>query len=148
MDRLRGVCCDPRELLLYTKNRVFCRLGDSEFDDGLGWNLDLLLRFGIDANASLPLLLHELAKTGQNEFAALFNLFIGERTECIKEYSSGSFVGISGSSERDLKFTFGSCLAFVYCSATAALQENRGFSFSTLTGLKMGLKMDCSFLLP
>jgi len=27
------------------ENRVLCRLGDSEFDDGLCWNLDLLLPF-------------------------------------------------------------------------------------------------------
>ena len=36
-------------LLLYPKNAVLCRLGDSEFDDGLGRNLDLLLRLGIEA---------------------------------------------------------------------------------------------------
>ncbi len=49
-------------LLLYPQNRVFCRLGDSEFDDSLGWNLDLLHRFGIDARACFPLLLYEFAK--------------------------------------------------------------------------------------
>jgi hypothetical protein len=36
----------PR-LLLYPKNRVLCGLGYSEFDDGLCWNLDLLLRLWI-----------------------------------------------------------------------------------------------------
>jgi hypothetical protein len=97
----------PARLLLYPKNRVSCRLSDSEFDDGLGWNLDLLLRLRINADASLPLLLHQLAKTGQNEFAVLFDLFVREVAERIEEYSGGSFVGISGSSERDLKFTFG-----------------------------------------
>ena len=30
---------------------------DSEFDDGLGRNLDLLLRLGIETRASFPLLL-------------------------------------------------------------------------------------------
>jgi hypothetical protein len=45
-------------LLFYPQNRVLCRLGDSEFDDGLGWNLDLLLCLGIEARASLPLLLY------------------------------------------------------------------------------------------
>ena len=53
----------PR-LLLYPKNRVLCGLGYSEFDDGLCWNLDLLLRLWIKARACFPLLLHQLAKTG------------------------------------------------------------------------------------
>src|SRR5271157_2871316 len=65
-------------LLLYPQNRVLCRLGDSEFDDGLGWNLDLLLRLGIKACTCFPLLLYQLAKTGQDEFAVLFNLFVCE----------------------------------------------------------------------
>jgi hypothetical protein len=95
------------KLLLYPKNRVFCRLGDSEFDDGLSWNLHFLLRLRIKADASLPFLLHQLTKPGQNEFAALFDLFVGEVAERIEEYSGGSFVGLSGSSERDLKFSFG-----------------------------------------
>jgi hypothetical protein len=82
-------------LLLCAQNRVLCRLGDSEFDDGFGWNLDLLLRLRIEADASLPLLLYELAKTGQDEFAVLFHRFVGDVAECIEEYSSGSFVGYS-----------------------------------------------------
>src|SRR6516162_5822009 len=40
-------------LLLYPENRVLCRLGDSEFDDGLGGNLHLLLRLGIEAPSCL-----------------------------------------------------------------------------------------------
>ena len=84
----------PRGLILYPKNRVFCRLGDSEFDDGLGWNLDLLLRLRIKSRTRLPLLFHQLAKTGQDEFAVLFDRFVGEVAECIEEYSSGSFVGL------------------------------------------------------
>src|SRR5271166_3296574 len=94
-------------LLLYPENPVLCRLGDSEFDDGLGWNLDLLLRLWIEACTCLPLLLHQLAKTGQDEFAVLFNLFVCERAERLEEYSSGSFVGLSGSTECDLKFSLG-----------------------------------------
>ena len=60
------------ELLLYSENCVLRRLGDSEFDYGLGWNLDLLLRFGIEARARFPLLLHQLAEAGQDKFAVLF----------------------------------------------------------------------------
>src|SRR3984893_16710128 len=97
----------PASLLLYPKNRVFCRLGDAKFDDGLGWNLDLLLRLGIKTRARLPLLLCQLAKTGQDEFAVLFDLFVREVAERIEEYSSGSFVGLGGGSDCGLKFTFG-----------------------------------------
>src|SRR5260370_9590173 len=94
-------------LLLCPENRILCRLGDSEFDDGLGWNLDLLLRLGIEACTCLPLLLHQLAKTGQDEFAVLLDLFVCSRAERLEEYSSGSFVGLSGSTECDLKFSLG-----------------------------------------
>ncbi len=86
---------------LVPQHRVLCRLGDSEFDDGLGGNLDLLLRLGIEARASFPFLLHQLAETGQNEFAVLFGIFVCERAERIEEYSSGSFVGLRSSRQCD-----------------------------------------------
>jgi len=73
----------PARLLFYPQNRVFCRLGDSEFHDGLGWNLDFLPRLRIKARARLPLLLHQLAKTGQDKFAVLFDRFVGEVAERI-----------------------------------------------------------------
>jgi hypothetical protein len=60
-------------LLLYSQNRVLCDLGDPKFDNGLGWNLDLLLRLWIKARARFPLLLHQFAKTGQDKFAVLFS---------------------------------------------------------------------------
>jgi hypothetical protein len=65
------------KLLLCAQNRVLCRLGDSEFDDGFGWNLDFLLRLRINADARFPLLFYELAKTGQDKFAVLLDLFVG-----------------------------------------------------------------------
>jgi hypothetical protein len=95
------------ELLLYPQNRVFRGLGDSEFDDGLGWDLNLLLRLGIEAGASLPLLLYQLAKTRQDEFAVLFGIFVRDGAKRIEKYSSGSLVGLSGSSECGLKFSLG-----------------------------------------
>jgi len=49
----------------FTPKRVLCGLGNTKFDDGLGWNLDLLLRLWIKARTRLPLLLHQLAKTGK-----------------------------------------------------------------------------------
>jgi hypothetical protein len=97
----------PARLLFYPQNRVFCRLGDSEFDDGLGWNFVFLPRLRIKARARLPLLLYELAKTGQDEFPVLFDRFIGEVAKRIEEYSGGSFVGLGGGSECDLKFSLG-----------------------------------------
>ena len=81
--------------------------GDSEFDDGFGWNLDLLLRLRIESGASLPFLLYELAKPGQDEFSVPFDRFVGEVAERIEEYSSGSFIGFCGSSECDLEFGLG-----------------------------------------
>jgi hypothetical protein len=94
-------------LLFGPQNRVLGRLGDSKFHDGLGWNLDLLLRLRIETDASLPLLLNELAEAGQDEFPVLFDRFVGESAEGVEKYSSGSFVGLSGFSERDLKFGLG-----------------------------------------
>src|SRR6266481_3137733 len=94
-------------LLLYPQNRVLCRLGDSEFDDSLGWNLDLLLRLWIEVSTCFPLLLYQLAKTRQDEFAVLFNLFVCERAERLEEYSSGSFVGLCSFGKCALKFSLG-----------------------------------------
>ena len=113
-------------LLLYPQNRVLCRLGDSEFDDGLGWNFDFLLRLRIEARASLPFLLYELAKSRQDEFSVLFDRFVGERAERIKEYSSGSLGGLGGSSECDLKFR----LCHVYTSAELALSAKQADALS------------------
>jgi hypothetical protein len=95
------------KLLLYPKNAVLCCLRDSEFDDSLGWNLDLLLGLGIEARARFRLLLYELAKAGQDEFAGLFDLFVCEHAKSIQEYSSGSFVGLRSSRQCDLKFGLG-----------------------------------------
>jgi hypothetical protein len=50
---------------------------------------------------------YELAKTGQDKFAVLLDLFVGEVAEGIEECFSSSFVGLRGSSERSLKFSFG-----------------------------------------
>ena len=104
---LRKLGAYPRpaklRLLFYPQNRVLCGLGNTKFDDGLGWNLDLLLRLWIKARARFSLLLHQLAKTGQDKFAVLFNLFVGERAERIEEYSSSSFVGLGGFGKCALK---------------------------------------------
>jgi hypothetical protein len=47
-----------------SQNPIFRGFGNTKFDDGLGWNLDLLLRLWIETLARFPLLLHQLAKAG------------------------------------------------------------------------------------
>src|SRR5215469_10096800 len=81
----RCVLATRAELLLNAQNRIFCHLGDSEFDNGFGWNPDLLLCLGIKTGARLSLLLHQLAEAGQDEFAILFNLLVREGTERIEK---------------------------------------------------------------
>src|SRR5260370_686194 len=95
------------KLLLDPKNRVLSGLGDTKFNDGFRRNLKFLSSLWIQADASLPLLFHELAKARQDEFALLFDFFVGEVAEGIEEYCSGSFVRLGGSSECDLEFGLG-----------------------------------------
>ena len=112
------------ELLLYSENRVLCRLGDSEFNDGLGWNLDLLLRLWIEARACFPLLLYQLTKPGQDEFAVLFDFFVREVAERIEEYSSGLLIGLGCFGKSELKFCFGHLLS-VMAAAANDFKERR-----------------------
>src|SRR5262245_25520272 len=95
------------ELLFYSENCVLCHLGDSEFKYGFGRNPDLLLRLGIKARARLPLLFHQLAKAGQNEFAGLFSRFVSQSTERIEKYSSSLLIGLGCFGKSKLKFCFG-----------------------------------------
>jgi hypothetical protein len=95
------------ELFLDPQNRILCRFGDSEFDHGLGWNFNFLLRLWIETRPRFPLLLNELAKAGQNKFPALFNFFVGDGAQRLEEYSRGFPVGLGGCSECDLKFGLG-----------------------------------------
>jgi len=130
----------------------FAALATREFNDGLGGNLYLLLRLGIEAHACFPLLLHQLAKNGQDEFTVLLHLFVCKSTERIEEYFSGSFVGLGRSRESDLKFSLDH-LIVVYGSGIAPFQENRSRFHSLLTILievfhcaNQSLDVDC--LLP
>jgi hypothetical protein len=54
------------------------------------------LRLWIEARPRFPLLLHQLTKAGQDKFAVLFDLFVGERAERIKEYAGGLFIRLGG----------------------------------------------------
>jgi hypothetical protein len=51
-----------------------------------------------------PLLLYQLAKAGEHEFAFLLDRFISEAAERIQENSGRSFVRLSRCGERNLKF--------------------------------------------
>jgi len=101
-------------LLLYSENRVLRGLGNSELDDGLGRDPDLLLRLGVETRPRLPLLFYQLPEAGQDEFAVLFDLFVGQGAECIEKHSSHLLVSLSGLGERNLKFCFGHLLSFVW----------------------------------
>ena len=103
---LKDVCGHTWKLLLYPKNSVLCRFGNSELDDGLSWDPDLLLRLGVETHPRFPLLFHQFPKAGQDEFAVLFDLFVGQGTECIKKHSSRPLVCLSGLGERNLKCCF------------------------------------------
>jgi hypothetical protein len=37
-----------RKLLLYPKNSILCGFSNSELDDSLSWDLDFLLRLGVE----------------------------------------------------------------------------------------------------
>ena len=92
------------KLLLYPQDCILRSLSDAEFYDGFGWNLDLLLRCGINSVAGFPFLLHQLAKTGQDEFAVLFGGFAGDGAERIEEYAGGLFIGLRRFGKCALKF--------------------------------------------
>jgi len=91
----------PPKLLLYPQNRVLRRLGDSEFDDCFGWNLDFLLRLRIEAHASLSFLLYQLAEAGYHELAFLLNLFVSESLDATVRVLSAK-IGKHGSATHHL----------------------------------------------
>ena len=95
------------DYFFYSMNAVLSRLGDSEFDDGLGWDLDFLLGLGIEASTCFPLLLYELPKSRHDEFAVLFGIFVGDGTERIKEYAGCLFISLRGFGKCALKFGLG-----------------------------------------
>jgi len=66
-----------------------------------------LLRLGIDAGSRFPLLLHELAEAGQDEFAVLLNRFVSEARKRIQENCDGSLIRLGHGGESDLRFGFG-----------------------------------------
>jgi hypothetical protein len=51
-----------------------------------------------------------VAKAGQDEFAVLFGIFVGDGTERIKEYAGGLFIGLRGFGKCALNF----CLGHLY----------------------------------
>ena len=107
----------------------FAALATREFNDGLGGNLYLLLRLGIEAHACFPLLLHQLAKNGQDEFTVLLDLFVWERAERIEEYACGFFVGLGRGRECDLKFSLGHLIVVLWQRNCTISRESLKVSF-------------------
>jgi hypothetical protein len=99
LDKRKYVCGHASRLLLCPENSLLCGFGNSEPDDGLGWDPDLLLRLGVETHPRFPLLFHQFPKAGQDEFAVLFSLFVCERAECIEKRSSRLLVCLSGLGE-------------------------------------------------
>ena len=123
------------ELLLNSENRVLCHLGDSEFDNGLGWNPDLLLCLGIKTRTRLSFLFHQLAKAGQDEFAVLFSLLVREGTERIEKYSSCLFIGLCGCGKCGLKFCFCHVWLFLMAAVATDFKERRLSWWAASSGL-------------
>jgi hypothetical protein len=94
-------------LLLNAQNRVLGGFCDSEFHDGLGRDFDFLLRFRIDTDTSLSLLLYQLSKAGEHKLAVLFDRFVSKATESIEEKRGGFFVGLGRRSDCNLEFGLG-----------------------------------------
>ena len=92
---------------------------------GLDWNPCLLLCVGIKARARFSLLLHQLAKVGQNEFAGLFGCFVSYSAERIEEYSSGLLIGLALLGQERVQVLFWSSLGVVYDSDIGRFQGNR-----------------------
>jgi len=126
-------------LLLYPPEPRLLRFygfGDSEFDvdDSLGWNFDLLLRLGIEACTCLPLLLYELAKTRQDEFAVLFSLFVCERAERNRGILQRFFCWSRWQQRVRLKVQSWSCLVVAHCSFPGRLNSMEPPRVITLDG--------------
>ena len=85
-----------------------------------------------------PLLLYQLPKAGQDEFAFLANRFISKARERIQKKRGRSFVRLGRFGQSDLKFGFGHGLAESYDSRNVAFQGDpswgaRSFSKHNLT---------------
>jgi hypothetical protein len=71
--------------------------------------------FGLKPVRAFLFLLHQLAKSGQDKFAVLLNLFIGKRAKSFQEHSRGSFVGLGGFGKCTLEFGLGHFVAVGLC---------------------------------
>jgi hypothetical protein len=92
-----------RGLLFRSQNGVLRRLCDPGFHDRFGWNFDL--RSSLRVDARFPLLLNELPKARQHEFAFLFDPLVSKAAEAIQEECR--FVRLGRFGEGALQFGFG-----------------------------------------
>lgn len=84
--RVPSALVNPR--LLRVQDSVLAGLGDAEFDDFLGWDLDCLASGWIATGASLTINQHELAETGQGE--AVLGVFVREISDELENFHGGA----------------------------------------------------------
>jgi hypothetical protein len=77
-----------------------------------------------EAQASLPLLLHELTEARKDKFAGLPDLFVCQRAKRLEKYAGSCFGGLRGYRKRDLKFCFGHVLGVLMPAARHHSRES------------------------
>jgi hypothetical protein len=101
----------PRNYFFTPRTASFAALATRNLTTVLAGILIFCRVFGLKPERAF-LFCFQFAKTGQDKFAVLSDLFVRKDAERIEEYSSGSFVGLRGSGKCDLTFSFGHVLAF------------------------------------
>jgi len=92
------------ELFLYAQDRVFCRFGDAELHDFLGFDLDLLTSCRITTDPGFAINEHQLAETRNGE--RVFSVFICQCRELFENFARLLFgdVVLFRDRRRDLEF--------------------------------------------
>ena len=101
------------ELFLNAEDRVLRGLGDAEFHDALGFDLDLFAGLRVATDAGGAVLEDELADAGQGE--SVFRVLVGERGDEVEDLD-GLFFGetvLLGDELGDLGF--GECFCHSCC---------------------------------
>jgi hypothetical protein len=94
------------DYFLTPKTPSFAALATRNLTTVLAGILIFCCVFGLKPVRAFLFCFTSLPKTGQNKFAVLLNLFVGDVAERIEKYSSGSFVGLSGFGKCALQFGF------------------------------------------
>ena len=100
-----GRCQILLDYFLTPKIPFFAALATQNLTTVLAEILIFCCVFGLKPVRTFLFCFTSLPKPGKTN-SPFFNLFVGERTERIQEYSSRSFVGLGGFSKCALKFGF------------------------------------------